>query len=47
MSVRKQTEYHYEYHYAYMPDVLIYSDGGDFRMKVEGTDESVGVIQLK
>jgi hypothetical protein len=42
-----QTEYHYEYHYAYMPDVLIYQSGGGWKMRVDGTDEAVGVEQLR
>ena len=42
-----QTEYHYEYHYAYMPDVLIYQSGGGWKMKVEGTDKAVRVEQLR
>ena len=42
-----QTEYHYEYHYAYMPDVLLYQSGGGWKMKVEGTSKAVGVEQLR
>lgn len=41
-QVWKQTSYDYDYHYAYRPDVLIYSDGG-FKMKVEGMSDSVSV----
>ena len=42
-----QTEYYYEYHYAYMPDVLIYQSRGQWKMRVEGVDKAVGVKQLK
>ena len=42
-----QTEYYYEYHYAYMPDVLIYQSRGVWKMKVEGIDKAVGVEQLR
>lgn len=42
-----QTEYYYEYHYAYMPDVLIYQSGGGWKMKVEGVGKAVGVEQLR
>lgn len=42
-----QTEYYYEYHYAYMPDVLLYQSGGVWKMKVEGINKAVGVAQLR
>ena len=42
-----QTEYHYEYLYAYMPGVLIYQSGGNWKMRVEGTSKAVGVRQLR
>ena len=42
-----QTEYYYEYHYAYMPDVLVYHSGGGWKMKVEGIDKAVGVKLLQ
>lgn len=42
-----QTEYYYEYHYAYMPDVLIYQSSGGWKMKVEGINKAVGVEQLR
>ena len=41
------TEYHYEYHYAYMPKVLVYPSGGGFKMKVDGTSQPVGVERLR
>lgn len=42
-----QTEYYYEYRYAYMPDVLVYQSSGGWKMKVEGIDKAVGVEQLR
>lgn len=42
-----QTEYYYEYHYAYMPDVLLYQSSGGWKMRVEGVDKAVGVQQLR
>ncbi|ERS91787.1 hypothetical protein [Halomonas sp. PBN3] len=42
-----QAEYYYEYHYAYMPDVLIYQSGGGWKMKVDGIDKAVRVEQLR
>lgn len=46
-QIWQQAAYHYEYHYAFMPDVLIYRSGGEYKMKVDGTDEAVVVTQLK
>jgi len=44
-QVWKQAIYSYEYTYAYMPEVLIYSAGGGYKIQVEGT--SVEVIRVK
>ena len=44
-QVWKQSTYNYEYTYSYMPEVLIYSAGGGYRMRVEGT--SADVRQIK
>jgi hypothetical protein len=46
-QIWQQTEYHYEYHYAYMPKVLVYPGGGGFKMKVEGTSQAIGVQRLR
>jgi hypothetical protein len=46
-QIWQQSEYHYEYHYAYRPEVLIYNSGGGFKMKVEDMDEAVAVRRLK
>lgn len=46
-QIWQQTEYHYHYHYAFMPKVLIYKSGGGYKMKVDGVDKAVGVMQLR
>jgi hypothetical protein len=46
-QIWQQTEYHYEYYYAFMPNVLVYPATGGFKMKVEGTSQAVGVQRLK
>lgn len=46
-QIWQQIEYFYEYHYAYMPNVIIYSSGGTYKMKVDGTSRAVGVRQLR
>lgn len=46
-QVWEQTEYYYHYHYAFMPSVLIYKSGGQFKMKVDGIDKAVGVTRLR
>lgn len=45
-QIWKQSNYAYQYHYAYMPDVLIYEFNGSWVMKVEGVDETINVTQL-
>lgn len=40
-QVWKQSVYSYEYTYAYMPEVLIYSAGGGYKIQVEGTTAEV------
>jgi hypothetical protein len=46
-QIWQQSEYHYYYHYAFMPKVLIYHDGGGYKMKVDGVDKAVGVVCLR
>jgi|TARA_B100001964_G_scaffold242088_1_gene315991 hypothetical protein len=46
-QIWEQSEYYYTYHYSYMPKVLIYRSGGGYKMKVDGIEKSVGVIQIK
>ena len=46
-QIWKQSVYHYEYHYAYMPDVLIYKSDTGYKMLVDGTDGAVSVERIK
>lgn len=46
-QIWQQTSFHYEYRYAYMPDVVIYRTGNVYKMKVEGMREAVQVERLK
>ena len=46
-QIWRQAEYHYEYHYAYMPKVLLYSSGGSYKMRVDGTSRPIGVQRLR
>jgi hypothetical protein len=44
-QIWKQSEYDYDYNYSFRPDAIIYSNGYDYKILVEG--KSVGVKQLK
>lgn len=44
-QIWKQSEYDYDYNYSYRPDAIIYSNGYDYKILVEGN--SVGVKRLK
>lgn len=46
-SIWQQASYDYEYHYAYMPDVLIYRKGGSYYMRVEGVEDEIRVNRIK
>lgn len=46
-QIWQQVDYAYEYHYAFMPNVLIYSTGGGYKMKVEGVTQAVSVTRLR
>lgn len=46
-QIWQQSEYHYEYLYAYMPKVLVYVAGGGYKMKVDGVSKAIGVQRLK
>ena len=45
-QIWQQTEYYYHYHYAFMPQVVVYRSDSGFKMKVEGIEKSVGVSQI-
>lgn len=46
-QIWQQSEYYYEYHYAFMPKVMIYKSGIGYKMKVDGVDKAVGVMRIK
>jgi hypothetical protein len=46
-QIWQQSEYYYRYHYAYMPNALIYKAGSGHKMKVDGIDKAVGVTRLR
>jgi len=46
-QIWQQSSYHYEYHYAFMPKVLIYKSGGVYKAKVDDTGSAVTVTRLK
>lgn len=46
-QIWQQSSYAYTYHYAYSPEVLIYSGGGGCKMKVDGFSDSIFVKRLK
>lgn len=46
-QVWQQSSYAYTYHYAYRPKVLIFKSGSQYKMRVEGVDSEITVIQLK
>ena len=45
-QIWQQSEYWYHYHYSFMPKILIYKQGGSYKIKVDGIDKSVGVTRL-
>jgi len=45
-QVWQQSSYDYTYHYAYRPDTLVYWNGYEYRLKVEGVDDTIAVIKL-
>ena len=46
-QIWQQTSYAYHYHYAYMPEVLIYKTAGGYKMKVEGVDVTIYVRRIR
>ena len=46
-QIWQQSSYHYHYHYAYAPKVIIYNDGGSYKMTVIGdSDQPVSVRRI-
>ncbi|MPZ68602.1 MAG: hypothetical protein GEU71_03640 [Actinobacteria bacterium] len=46
-QIWQQVSYDYHYHYAYRPEVLIYRDGGQWQMVVEGVDRTITVRRIQ
>ncbi len=46
-QIWQQTSYEYTYHYAYRPDVIIYSTSGGYKMRVEGVDGTIYVKRIR
>lgn len=46
-QIWQQSQYSYTYHYAFMPNVLIYPSNGRYKMKVDGVNETIYVQQLR
>jgi hypothetical protein len=46
-QIWQQSQYNYTYHYAFMPNVLIYPSNGLYKMKVDGVNDSIYVQRLK
>ena len=46
-TIWQQASYDYTYHYAYMPDVIIYKKDGTYYMKIEDVDDEIAVRQIK
>lgn len=46
-QIWQQSEYTYEYHYAYRPRVIIMESGGGFAALVDGTSRPVRVRRLR
>jgi len=42
----QQKRFSYRYHYAYRPEVLIYWDGSEYLMRVEGMDDTIAVVRI-
>jgi hypothetical protein len=46
-QIWQQIEYYYTYSYSFMPNVLVYKTGRNYKMKVDGIDKIIEVIRLK
>jgi hypothetical protein len=43
-QVWKQCQYHCQYHYAYMPEVKVWSDGSKYFLEVDGMS---GLVEVR
>ena len=46
-QIWQQSEYHFHYHYAFMPKVVIFRSGSGYKMIVDRVDKAVAVRRLK
>ena len=46
-QIWQQIDYQYAYSYKYRPEVFIWSQGGIWKMRVEGVDKKVSVTRLR
>ncbi len=43
-QIWQQSESWYHYHYAFMPNVIVYKSGGGYKIRVDGVDKSISVV---
>lgn len=46
-QIWQQDSFSYWYHYAYMPSVIIYKSGSQYKMQVDGVSQTITVKRLK
>ena len=46
-QIWQQNSYAYKYKYAYSPRVLIFLDGGVYRMRVDGVEDTISVTRIR
>lgn len=46
-QIWQQTEFGFNYHFAFMPRVLIFRSGNGFKMQVDGVNKAIGVVQIR
>lgn len=46
-QIWQQASHAYHYHYAFMPEVVIYKTSGGYKMKVEDVEETIYVRRIK
>jgi hypothetical protein len=46
-QIWQQTEFGFNYHFAFMPRVLIFRSGNGFKMQVDGVNKTIGVVQIR
>ncbi len=46
-TIWQQASYDYEYHYAYMPEVIIYRKNSGYYMRVDGVNDEIRVEQIR